>query len=723
MLTLGFITQSLHALPIEGLLGGTTYNGALYYSYCGAFNASTSPVNLLGESQQNGYIASVALNTLGAGLIGGSTGTSGYAYAALVSSNGQLTSLLGNSMTGTISGVALNDFGNGIFYGENTSTNYASLVSSSGNLTNIALLDLTSLNSVAISNTGTSLLGGYIVTTSYAAFADPLGNLENLGIEIQGAISSVAINSNGLGLIGGYNVTTPYAAFAESNRTLTPITLSTAPGHILSVALNDSNTALLGGYLQNDAYAVLVHANGTATDLLGSSVPGGSVDSVALNPSGFGLIGGHDGNGYSYVAHVFPDGTVSPVTSATIAQAGISSVAINAFGVGLIGGAWQDNASMVHNYAALVAPNGAVTMLQNLSVPAPTSNARISSVALADAIVPRATGPFTSAIYTQLAASASLNSHFLQTRAKTVNPSPQSSIALMASRNPCQTLKPIPPKSPANVLWAVPLFNYIHIQAQEQIPSYTNQVGGVLIGYDRQVDSFVLGAAFGYAFNYAHYAQQLGHAKVQEELGCLFSIYQHRIMRINAAIWGGGYQLKNERHALSITSKADAHGWILSPHLEFAFPISIKNHFKLEPFAMFDWVNNWQASFTETGASGFNLVMPSQYNSLLQSEIGLRMYEQAVVDSGLFSFEQKLCYTNQAPFHIQSASTFFVAGAASAFPVATGSTKIQNLGGFQLFSAYFPNNITYPYVALMGEALLGSSYQSYFVNFELGKRF
>src|SRR6185295_20035769 len=97
-------------------------------------------------------------------------------------------------------------------------------------------------------------------------------------------------------------------------------------------------------------------------------------------------------------------------------------------------------------------------------------------------------------------------------------------------------------------------------------------------------------------------------------------------------------------------SKSHINGWLLNPHGEIATPIDIKPNdaFILEPFAMLDWANNWQNSFTEHGASGFNVHMDDHYSSFLRGEIGLRFYEMFKFEWGKFVLEEKASYINRA---------------------------------------------------------------------------
>ncbi len=113
--------------------------------------------------------------------------------------------------------------------------------------------------------------------------------------------------------------------------------------------------------------------------------------------------------------------------------------------------------------------------------------------------------------------------------------------------------------------------------------------------------------------------------------------------------------------------------------------------------------------------------MKRQYNSVLRSEAGLRFYQNFCLARGNLLFEEKLSYVNQYPFDAGSVSTQFVA-AASTFPISIGSTKMENLGGAEFKILFLPNN-NRPYFSLDLQTELGTSYQSYFAQIELGKNF
>jgi hypothetical protein len=106
----------------------------------------------------------------------------------------------------------------------------------------------------------------------------------------------------------------------------------------------------------------------------------------------------------------------------------------------------------------------------------------------------------------------------------------------------------------------------------------------------------------------------------------------------------------------------------------------------------------------------------------LRSEAGFRLFEEWDVTIGKFVFMQKFSYVNQLPFYFGTATTSYVASISS-FPIAIGSSHVQNLGGVEVRGTFLPENDLYPYITFGFQGDFGSSYQSYFGNIEIGKAF
>ena len=735
--SLAGISVGVYADVPSGILGGETSGSASYAALVFSSGALTSISGLPATTSE---IYGVAINATGTSLIGGLDASSN-GYAAFVSPTGMVTSLPVSFSGGTILSTSINDSGAGLIGGTMgyAGGGYAAVISSDGTVI-APSLSINGIHSVSLNSSGVGLIGGEgLGTIAYAAFIIADGTISEIpdlpSIEA-GVINGVAINDLGNGIIGGYSnsESNAYAAFVTFNDGLPPsptVLAIESIGTINSVAINSSGVGLVGG---NDTtpnlYAAYAATDDTITPLFEASLAG-FIQSVAINESGTGLIGGQRESSNLYAALVLPNRTVTPLISGVIPGI-INSVAINDAGVGLIGG--QQGSE---GYAALVAPNGMLTTL-NVS-----SELLINGVALNDitsSATPQSSGPYLSAIYTHLAAISALDAHFveqnrnwIQTRGAEIAQADlahneanlacnETNLAFGSSPSKKQQAAKSPKK---NSIWIAPFGDFVYLKDQGVIPSYSNEIGGVLLAYDYQGSNYLLGASLGYAFNYIHYSSNIGHAKLQEEMACFYGAYYGNHFRFTGALWGGIYQLSNTRHTLSIiTSTGKTDGWILDPHIEFATPWAMDKRglYLVEPFCMFDWINSWQSHFTESGTAGFNLKMGNLYGSLLQSEAGLRFYERFAYGWGDFNLEEKVSYVNQAPFHFNAATTSFV-GSASTFSIAVGSSKVENLGALQLTGSFVPKNSSYPFGGFSMQTTANSSYQSYFVSLFSGINF
>ena len=704
-----------------GLVGGLSNDSSAYAVFFDYPSGAVTPVNGL---PGNSDLYAVAMNSAGVGLVGGEA-SDVYGFAAFVFPDGSFANTSISFLNyAQISGVAINEGGLGLIGGYNNSVGYAQFVSLGSDYNSLDL-EANHLDSVGLNDSGVGLVGGEgLSDAAYAAYVYPSGDVLPLTLpsDGRGDIGAVAVNDFGNGIIGGYSndpsVEGGYAAFVTPGGEVNQLRPLSTINSVEGVAINSAGNGLIGGYDDSgNAYAGYAAPDGSLTAVF-SSLFLGEINSVALNDSGIGLVGGQNGSNL-YAALVQPGGESFTLLFPNSAPPGyIQSVALNDAGVGVIGG--QINSSA---YAAIVAPNGQLTQL------ALSSGYQISSVALALQTVPLSVGPYSGAIHAQLAAAAALESRFIQRNGVWTSPakSAQSEMGLAYNEydpsgsemdfalnsGSASTPKETAPK---NSFWLQPFGDWVHLKSQGAIPSLDNEVAGVLLGYERQGDRCCGGIALGYAFDYIHYSGGLGHTKIQEELVSLYGSYATDDFWFDGAIWGGLYQFTNERHTFSqITSIGKKYGWIFSPHLEIASPQKIdeEGRYWAEPFALVDWVNNWQRHYTEAGSSGLNLQVPGIYNSLLQSEAGFRFYERFTFGWGDFRLEEKVSYVNQAPFSVHSASASFV-GSAAAFPIAVASSRNQNLGSIQIFGSFVPANRAYPYGGFEAQATANGSYQSYF---------
>ena len=129
-------------------------------------------------------------------------------------------------------------------------------------------------------------------------------------------------------------------------------------------------------------------------------------------------------------------------------------------------------------------------------------------------------------------------------------------------------------------LWVAPFGNYVHQDARQAIPTYTNKIAGALLGFDYYcAPGMVFGAGLAYAFNKVQYSRKFGHSIINQESAVLYSSFDNSLFYVNAALWGGLYQTSNTRKSFTfITSKSNPHGWNLTPHLELGKSFPLTSH-------------------------------------------------------------------------------------------------------------------------------------------------
>jgi hypothetical protein len=708
---------------------------------------------------------SVANAQSGIGLLGGFlNGSDPYAAFVSVGDPNSTTQITFTSFTvGEIYGVAINSFNVGLIGGNSSNSlnevPYAAFVALTNPFPTTEIIfpstfTVGRINGTAINSAGTGLIGGGngAPLAPYAAFVSS-GNTSPTTVITPftftvGLINGTAINNSGIGLIGGVIgsglTEAPYAAFvlAGSPSPTTTVSFSFTVGRMNGTAINDSNTGLIVGLRDNTlsptpyaAYVVAGNPNPTTTISFSFTV--GSIINAAINSTGTGLIGGVSTAGQVPYAAFVSSGTSSPtleiIFPSTFTVGLINGTAINNAGIGLIGGANIGNSSA---YAAFVSPLGILTPI---TLPL---NAQIFRVGLNDAtsggntilaaVVPESFGPSNSFATTLFGLSHVLECHYMDN--KLLNTSTQSEpLAYLADFKdgfkrwyPPKSSEPNCCKQETVSLWAGVLGELAYQKKAEKFPAYSNAIAGAVVALDYSgIRDSIFGGGLAYGFDYVHYSEGIGHASVNQELALLYWSYHRAHFFLNVAVWGGIFQLDNERHTAvaNVTSTAHTTGGLLLPHLELSTPFYAKcNWFVIDPFVMFDFANIWQGHLKEKGSSGLNIALNSQYSSMLRSEVGLRFHEILRYCWGSLDIEEKASYVNKTPFHTGPGTAFFI-GAASSFTIETFSSQVENLGAVQLDFQFTPWDSRYPYGSLDYQGEFGSSFQSHTLVLEVGKNF
>lgn len=746
-----------------GVIGGiSTENSA---GFGGVITDENGSITSVADLPDQAAIQAVDINASGRSILAGyaendSEGNDG--YFAIVSPSGTIISTAritpGDPADRLVLiSAAINDSGNALIGGNDSGNNsfYAAQVAPNGTISTLSLTDGDSvpfaIYSVDLNNSGVGLVGGegnVDVLPAYAALVQADGSftqISGLNSDTTGRVFEVSINESGQGILGGYVLSggNKYlGGFVSSNGTFTSFFDELTAGTLNCVSINDNGRGIVGGdNASNQIYAAAVSVDGTLTSLI-ESPTAGVIRSVSINNSNEAIIGGQaqneEGNDAMYAALIRADNSLVELSLPSVANSIITSVAINDAGLGLIGGVKSTG------YAALVAPNGTVTEIDLGSLNAN----EIASVALAPSsssssnsvlnqATPSSVNASNSSALVQFAAAATLQTRFIEKNKLWVTPNQTNKTASIAfnddllvyndEENDYSKIAPgrVGSKEAPNSIWFEPFANFLYVDREGSIPKYNNSTWGGLIGYDRQGEQYLAGIAGGYAYNDTSFSQNAGSSKVHQGMLTLYGAYYWKHFWIGASAWGGRYYLDSTRTTLStIQSYGKTHGWLFSPQLEVASPWAIdkKELYHVEPFAAATWVKNWQEGYTETGESGLNLNMPRFSAALWQIEAGLRFYEKFIFGWGDFRLQQKISYMNQNPSGSSTVQTSFVE-AASTFPVAIASSRVQNLVSGQLVGIFLPNKTNLPYGGFSSQITANGNYQSYFVSLFIGGRF
>jgi len=279
--------------------------------------------------------------------------------------------------------------------------------------------------------------------------------------------------------------------------------------------------------------------------------------------------------------------------------------------------------------------------------------------------------------------------------------------------------------------WMTPFGEYAHEKSQQQTPAFSANLGGVLLGMDYNFASgYVIGFGGAYAFTHIHEDQSMGNANVNQILWGAYSTIREKDWYLNLAMWTGYYHTHNNRKisfpGFQKTAKSSTHGWQLAPHAEVGYD-GFSTHFchvewlGVNPFALVDWVSNWERGFSEHGGGPLDMHQTGKFSSLVRGETGLRVHETLRCDWGDLIFEEKGSYAYQKMFGTGSVTATLL-GSPGSFTVTTLTTA-QNLGVFEFSMLFNPISESLPYFDLRYQGEFGSKYQSHQGIVEIGKDF
>ena len=300
--------------------------------------------------------------------------------------------------------------------------------------------------------------------------------------------------------------------------------------------------------------------------------------------------------------------------------------------------------------------------------------------------------------------------------------------------------QPLPPAAissskPKINVWLSPFGEYAREHAQNQTPAFQLGLGGALVGCTAEMENGnLVGAGAAYAFTHVSQDDNMGKGNVNQGFLTLYGEVKAEGYYFDLGLWGGYYKAENERKIVfsgfNQTAESDISGWQLAPHFEVGYeqlpwPASQASWFGIQPFAMADWVANWESAFQETGANNFaagslNMGQNGRFCSFLRAETGLRFQATIAVRGGTLILREKGSYAYQKMFNTGVVTAYLV-GSPGTFTVST-LTGAQNLGVFELSSLYIPQDSKY-YVDIRYQGEFGAMYLSQQGSIEAGYKF
>ena len=221
-----------------------------------------------------------------------------------------------------------------------------------------------------------------------------------------------------------------------------------------------------------------------------------------------------------------------------------------------------------------------------------------------------------------------------------------------------------------------------------------------------------MGCAIGYARDAVHQTQNVGSNVTNLCVGTLYGTYYLGKAYVEAEVWGTYDRFETERVISYPGFYAKANGKFngaqITPHVGLGYDF-VFSHGIIEPFAMADWVINYQHGYTEQGASPLNMKIQGSTSSMLRFETGLSCYQMWEGDSGVFVMREIGSYVYKRPYSVGK-MTAAIVGAEGTF-INYSFTDILNLVS-PAFEIFYRHKKSGAFFSLSYEGEFGSGYQT-----------
>lgn len=273
-----------------------------------------------------------------------------------------------------------------------------------------------------------------------------------------------------------------------------------------------------------------------------------------------------------------------------------------------------------------------------------------------------------------------------------------------------------------NGLWFDGFADFAHQDAQHQVPTFHFTTVGFLIGYDRFWESGWIGLSTGYANTSISEHGNLGSGNINSFILTPYGTVEFNDAYCELSLLFACNQTNQKRHIRFLdfdeTAQSSFHTWQLMPHLGFGYDYSW-DLLVLEPFVAFDFLTTWQPSFQEIGCPAFDIRQRNSTFFNLQTELGLRFYQQWEGDWGVCIIREIAAYVSQVPINIGTVNGALI-GNGYSFSLSAMNNN-QNLFTFGVSGIVKGVNGFFGSLSIDGE--IGSRYISCEPQIRLGRLF
>lgn len=237
------------------------------------------------------------------------------------------------------------------------------------------------------------------------------------------------------------------------------------------------------------------------------------------------------------------------------------------------------------------------------------------------------------------------------------------------------------PKNKDFELWTMGFGGFNHQNSQDQTSPFDFNDGGFFAACDYgNTDQWYIGTLAGYAYTSIQEDHSMGNGHLNAGYLSVYGMKSYCDFFMDAAIWGE-YMSVNQKRAISFPgfgecAKSSYHAKQLDFHFGMGSDFNT-NSGTIEPFALLDWVVEWDPSYSEKGAAPYNMRVSSRTSSMLRIETGLNGYATTTYDWGIFILQVKLSYIYKKPHNVGDLDVAIV-GTPESFIVKAFTSK-QNL--------------------------------------------